>query len=225
MPVSPRQPGAGPRLLTFGDGKLMAQHQDLCVLPPRLAPRQVQHRHRAEHDQEDQLQAHKPKIIPRPGRPRPARPMPNAGPNRPRSSGRLPRWHRFSAPTSRLMELARLMAAKDAGSCPPRAGGGPAGPVAVSRWTAQGSGAPAGHPRPACGYCARRAAQRAKALARRRLRAVAVDAKTSRGGRRADGFRLISPASPDTAGTSRTTSARAGMQLDHAVLAALALGV
>jgi predicted transposase YbfD/YdcC len=40
------------------------------------------------------------------------------------------------------------------------------------------------------GYRARRAAQQAKALARARLRAVAVDGKTSRGARRADGTRV-----------------------------------
>ena len=40
------------------------------------------------------------------------------------------------------------------------------------------------------GYRARRAAQQAKALARGRLRAVAVDGKTSRGARRADGTRV-----------------------------------
>jgi predicted transposase YbfD/YdcC len=40
------------------------------------------------------------------------------------------------------------------------------------------------------GYRARRAAQRAKALARDRLRAVGVDGKTSRGARRADGTRV-----------------------------------
>ena len=40
------------------------------------------------------------------------------------------------------------------------------------------------------GYRARRAAQRAKALARGRLRAVAVDGKTCRGARRADGTRV-----------------------------------
>jgi predicted transposase YbfD/YdcC len=39
-------------------------------------------------------------------------------------------------------------------------------------------------------YQARRAAQQAKALARSRLRAVAVDGKTSRGARRADGTRV-----------------------------------
>jgi hypothetical protein len=41
-----------------------------------------------------------------------------------------------------------------------------------------------------CDYHARRAAQQAKALARDRLRAVAVDGKTSRGARRADGTRV-----------------------------------
>ena len=40
------------------------------------------------------------------------------------------------------------------------------------------------------GYRARRVAQQAKALARDRLRAVAVDGKTSRGARRADGTRV-----------------------------------
>jgi len=40
------------------------------------------------------------------------------------------------------------------------------------------------------GYHARRAAQRARTLARARLRAVAVDGKTSRGARRADGTRV-----------------------------------
>jgi hypothetical protein len=39
-------------------------------------------------------------------------------------------------------------------------------------------------------YRARRAAQEAEALARGRLRAIAVDGKTSRGARRADGTRV-----------------------------------
>jgi predicted transposase YbfD/YdcC len=49
-----------------------------------------------------------------------------------------------------------------------------------------------GGPPPASvrGYRARRAAQQAKALARARLRAVAVDGKTCRGARRADGTRV-----------------------------------
>src|SRR6266700_7918874 len=49
------------------------------------------------------------------------------------------------------------------------------------------SGAP---PASARRYRARRAAQQAKSLARGRLRAVAVDGKTSRGARRADGTRV-----------------------------------
>lgn len=48
----------------LGDSELMAHHQDLRVLPPRLPPRQAQHQRRTGHDQEDQPQAHKPKIIP-----------------------------------------------------------------------------------------------------------------------------------------------------------------
>ena len=61
-----------PRLFTQGHRELMAQHQDLGILPPRLPPRQAQHRHGPGHDEEDQLQAHKPKIIacqPEPDRP------------------------------------------------------------------------------------------------------------------------------------------------------------
>jgi predicted transposase YbfD/YdcC len=50
------------------------------------------------------------------------------------------------------------------------------------------------HPEPSAasvrGYRARRAAQQARTLARRRLRAVAVDGKTCRGARRADGTRV-----------------------------------
>jgi len=57
------------------------------------------------------------------------------------------------------------------GPCPRRSRGGPS-PASVR------------------GYHARRAARQAKALARDRLRAVAVDGKTSRGARRADGTRV-----------------------------------
>src|ERR1035441_3413443 len=60
------------RPLAQGHRELMAQHQDLGVLPPRLPPRQAQHRHGPGDDEEDQLQAHKPKIIacqPEPDRP------------------------------------------------------------------------------------------------------------------------------------------------------------
>jgi len=99
-PVRPRQTRMSTRPLTLGDSELMAQHQDLRVLPPRLPARQVQHRHRTEHDQVDQLQAHKPKIIPPPpGQDLPARCRTQDGTDL-RHSGHLPRSHRFSAPTS-----------------------------------------------------------------------------------------------------------------------------
>ena len=75
-PVWPRQTRTSARPLALGDSELMAQHQDLRVLPPRLAPRQAEHRHRTGHDQENQLQAHKPKIIPPPDEPGPACPAP-----------------------------------------------------------------------------------------------------------------------------------------------------
>ena len=86
-PVRPRQPGTNPRPLAPGDSELVAQHEDLGVLPPRLPARQAQQRHGTGNDQEDQLQAHKPKIIPPPVGPRPARRMPNAPP---RSAGLCP---------------------------------------------------------------------------------------------------------------------------------------
>jgi hypothetical protein len=66
------------RPLAQGDGELMAQHQDLGVLRPRLPARQPEQRHDTGHDQEDQLEAHKPKIIPPPARPRPAQSTRNA---------------------------------------------------------------------------------------------------------------------------------------------------
>jgi predicted transposase YbfD/YdcC len=50
------------------------------------------------------------------------------------------------------------------------------------------------------GYRARRAAGPAKALARGRLRAVAVDGKTSRGARRADGTRVHLPGAAEHGG-------------------------
>ena len=96
-PIRPRQPGMSPGPLTLGDGELMAQHQDLGVLPPRFPARQPEQRRGTGGDQEDQLQAHKPKIIPRPDTPRLARQAPDVGPIRRRSSEHLPRWHRFSA--------------------------------------------------------------------------------------------------------------------------------
>ena len=80
-PVRPCQPrrGAGP--LAQGDSELMAQHQDLGVLPPLLSARQPEQRHGTGYGQEDQLQAHEPKIIARPDEPRPARPALDAGPH------------------------------------------------------------------------------------------------------------------------------------------------
>jgi len=54
------------RLLALGDRELMAKDQYLGVLPLRLAPRQAQQAHDPGDNQEDQLQAHKPKIIARP---------------------------------------------------------------------------------------------------------------------------------------------------------------
>jgi hypothetical protein len=54
------------RPLAQGDSELMAQHQDLSVLPPRIPPGQAQHRHDTGDNEKDQLQAHKPKIIARP---------------------------------------------------------------------------------------------------------------------------------------------------------------
>ena len=61
--------------------------------------------------------------------------------------------------------------------------------------TSRGGGRPSASVR---GYRARRVAQQAKALARGRLRAVAVDGKTSRGARRADGTLCV----PKTSSTS-----------------------
>jgi hypothetical protein len=56
----------GPLMLSCSD--LIAQHQDLGVLPPLPPPRQTQQRHGAGDNQEDQPHAHKPRIIPRPAR-------------------------------------------------------------------------------------------------------------------------------------------------------------
>ena len=67
-PVRPRQPRTSARPVTLNHSELMAQHKDLGVLPPPLPPRQAQQRHSTGDHQEDQLQAHKPKIVPRPGR-------------------------------------------------------------------------------------------------------------------------------------------------------------
>jgi hypothetical protein len=72
-------------MLALGHSELMAQHQDLGVLPPRLAARQAQKRHDPGNHHEDQFQAHKPKIIARPAGPGPAGHVPDKGP-----SGRRP---------------------------------------------------------------------------------------------------------------------------------------
>jgi hypothetical protein len=73
--------------------RLVAHHQDLRVLPPRLPPRPPpQQRYCARDNEKDQLQAHKPKIIPRLGK--------RGGQ---RSAQEHPaRWHGFSAPTGCL---------------------------------------------------------------------------------------------------------------------------
>jgi hypothetical protein len=60
--------------LAQGHSELMAQHQDLGVLPPLLPVRQPEQRHDTGYGQEDQPQAHEPKIIPRRDGPRPVRP-------------------------------------------------------------------------------------------------------------------------------------------------------
>jgi hypothetical protein len=52
-------------MLALGHIELMTQHQDLGILPPRLAARQAQQRHGPGNNKKDQLQAHKPKIIAR----------------------------------------------------------------------------------------------------------------------------------------------------------------
>ena len=90
-PVRPRQTQASARPLAPGHSELMAQHENLGVLPPPLPPRQAQQRYATGDNQEDQPQPHKPKIIPRPGRRR--------GASRQRSAEHPAWWHRFSAPT------------------------------------------------------------------------------------------------------------------------------
>lgn len=52
-PVRPRQPGMSAGSLALGDSELMAQDQDLGVLPPRLPPRHAQQRHGPGHNEED----------------------------------------------------------------------------------------------------------------------------------------------------------------------------
>ena len=80
-PVRPRQARMSTRPLALGHSELMAQHQDLGVLPPRLPARQAQQGHGPGNNQEDQLQAHKPKIIARPARPGRGSHAPDTGPS------------------------------------------------------------------------------------------------------------------------------------------------
>jgi hypothetical protein len=92
--------------LALGDSELMAQHQGLRVLPPRLPPRQAQHRHRTGHDQEISFKpTGRRSSHLRTDQVLPAR-HPNAGPSQPRSAEHLPRWRRFSASTPSLGSLA-----------------------------------------------------------------------------------------------------------------------
>jgi hypothetical protein len=70
-PVRPRPTRMSTRPLARRHSELIAQHEDLGVLPSPLPPRQAQQRYGTGGDQEDQLHPRKPKIIPRPGR-RPA---------------------------------------------------------------------------------------------------------------------------------------------------------
>jgi len=67
-PVRPCQTRMSARPLALSHSELMAQHKDLGVFPPPLPPRQPQQRHGTNDNQEDQLQPHKLKIVPRPGR-------------------------------------------------------------------------------------------------------------------------------------------------------------
>jgi hypothetical protein len=78
-PVWLRHTRRHPRPLTLRDDELMGQHQDPGVLPPRLPARQPEQRHETGDDQEGQLQARKPKIVPPADRPRHARPAPEHG--------------------------------------------------------------------------------------------------------------------------------------------------
>jgi len=74
------------RPLALSHSELMTQHKDLGVLPPPLPPRRAQQRHGTGDNQEDQPRAHQPKIIPPPGRPRPAWHMPDVRPSGQRSA-------------------------------------------------------------------------------------------------------------------------------------------
>ena len=89
-PVRPCQTRMSTRPLALGHSELMAQHQDLGVLPPRFPPRQPQQRHGTGSNQEDQLQPHKPKTVPRRGRQR--------APSSQRSAEHPASWHTFRHP-------------------------------------------------------------------------------------------------------------------------------
>jgi hypothetical protein len=79
------------RPLAQGHHDLMTQHQDLGIFPPRLPPREAQHRHGPAHDEEDQLQAHKPKIIAR--QPEPDMPAKQGRVTQPTAPAKhLPSW-------------------------------------------------------------------------------------------------------------------------------------
>jgi tetratricopeptide (TPR) repeat protein len=80
-------------MLALGHSELVAQHQDLGILPPRLTARQAQQRHSPGNNQEDQSQAHKPTIIARPAKPGPTSRVSDTGTSRrhPEDICRLPR--------------------------------------------------------------------------------------------------------------------------------------
>ena len=107
----------------------------------------------------------------------------SGGPARRTWPGCAPRGTRSPAGTGRRMR-------RRSGSCWTAWTRGP-WPGPCSGRARAAAGAPAGRPRPACAATVPGARPRqAKALARGRLRAVAVDGKTSRGARRADGTRV-----------------------------------
>ena len=105
-PVRPCQHRMNARTLAQCDSKLMAQHQDLSVLPPRLPPAQAQHRHGTGGNEEVTFKPTSRKSSH--GRPR-ANPPPTAtrGHWPTASSAHTPRWHRFSAPTGPHFDRAR----------------------------------------------------------------------------------------------------------------------
>jgi hypothetical protein len=60
--IRPCQSHISPRLPAQGYSQLMAQDQDLGVLPLHISLGQAQQRHGTSDDEEDQFQARKPKI-------------------------------------------------------------------------------------------------------------------------------------------------------------------